>query len=187
MLALGNILFDNEHRMMMEIKEKENITQRELSKKLGVSVSTVNSLMKKMIQEGLVKMTQMPTKQVFYILTPDGLKEKTKKTVRYLKMHYRAIYQTKEKIKEILLELASSHDAIFVLKSADELGEIMAIAINELDLSQKEKVVVVHKHEKWTLNSYQSPVMVCDFEDESKFESIQDQVPLTFVHLMDRL
>ncbi|HHU72069.1 MAG TPA: winged helix-turn-helix transcriptional regulator, partial [Clostridiales bacterium] len=78
------LLADNEYVIMSEVVENEYITQRELSKKLGVSVSTVNVLMNKMIREGLIKMTQVSQKQVLYMLTPVGMMEKAKKTVTYL-------------------------------------------------------------------------------------------------------
>jgi DNA-binding MarR family transcriptional regulator len=116
---------------MSEVSENENVTQRELSKKLGVSVSTVNVLMNKMIREGLIKMTQVSQKQVLYMLTPVGMMEKAQKTVRYLKGHYRAIYETKEKIKSILDELNQENDVIYVLMGNDEMSEILSVAIHE--------------------------------------------------------
>ena len=122
---------DNEYLIMSEVSENENVTQRELSKKLGVSVSTVNVLMNKMIREGLIKMTQVSQKQVLYMLTPVGMMEKAQKTVRYLKGHYRAIYETKEKIKSILDELNQENDVIYVLMGNDEMSEILSVAIHE--------------------------------------------------------
>lgn len=122
---------DNEFLIMSEVSENKNISQRELSKKLGVSVSTVNLLMNKMIREGLIKMTQVSQKQVLYMLTPVGMMEKAKKTVRYLKGHYRAIYETKEKIKAYLDKLNTEHDTIYVLMNNDEMSEILALAVNE--------------------------------------------------------
>ena len=59
-------------------------------------------------------MEQVSQKQVFYMLTPVGIIEKAKKTVSYVKAHYRAIYDTKEKIKSVLVELALEYDDIFV-------------------------------------------------------------------------
>ena len=122
---------DNEYIIMSEVSENENVTQRELSKKLGVSVSTVNVLMNKMIREGLIKMTQVSQKQVLYMLTPVGMMEKAQKTVRYLKGHYRAIYETKEKIKSVLDELNQENDIIYVLMRNDEMSEILTIAVQE--------------------------------------------------------
>ena len=65
-----SLLLDNEYIIMSEVSENENVSQRELSRKLGVSVSTVNVLINKMIREGLIKMTLVSQKQVLYMLTP---------------------------------------------------------------------------------------------------------------------
>lgn len=130
-LMKEDLILDNEYIIMSEVSENENVTQRELSKKLGVSVSTVNILMNKMIREGLIKMNQVSQKQVLYMLTPIGMMEKAQKTVRYLKGHYRAIYETKEKIKAYMDELIRGYDVIYVLMSNDEMGEILNLAVHE--------------------------------------------------------
>jgi len=143
------ILLDNEYTIMSEIVGNEKITQRELSKKLGVSVSTVNVLINKMIREGLIKMTQVSHKQVLYMLTPVGMMEKAKKTVSYLKIHYRIIYQTKEKLKLILEGLSQEYDGIFLLLGNDEMSGVLRIAIDEIQASYKEfKIVIIEKKEK---------------------------------------
>lgn len=126
-----SLLFDNEYIIMSEVAENESVTQRELSKKLGISVSTVNVLINKLIREGLIKMTQVSQKQALYMLTPVGMMEKAKKTAIYLKAHYRAIFETKEKIKSIISELDNEYDVIYVLISNDEMGEILTIAVHE--------------------------------------------------------
>ncbi len=94
-----SVFSDNEYSILSEIEKNEHVTQRELSNKLGLSLGSVNVLINKMIKEGLIKMEQISQKQVFYMLTPVGMLAKAKKTVRYLKIHYRAIFETKEKIK----------------------------------------------------------------------------------------
>lgn len=132
------LLVDNEYVIMTEVAYNENVTQRELSRKLGVSVSTVNVLMNKMIKEGLIKMTQVSQKQVLYMLTPVGMMEKAKKTVRYLKGHYRVIYETKEDIKAYLDTINQDKNDIYVLQSDDEMGDILNIAVSEYN----------HKHSK---------------------------------------
>ena len=142
MAEYENLIFDNEYVIMSEVADNETVTQRELSKKLGISVSTVNVLMNKMIREGLIKMTQVSQKQVLYMLTPVGMMEKAKKTVGYLKAHYRAIYETKEKIKSVLDELCREHDVIYVLMGNDEMSEILAIAVDEYKNKHKNQIYV---------------------------------------------
>lgn len=128
---MKDVFFDKEYIIMSEIEGNDTLTQRELSNKLGVSVSTVNVLINKMIKEGLIKINQVSKRQVLYMLTPQGILEKTKKTAQYLKSHYRAIYETKEKIKSVLTMLSQKHDVIFILMPKDEMGEIVRMAIGE--------------------------------------------------------
>jgi DNA-binding MarR family transcriptional regulator len=117
---------------MTEIADNEHITQRELSSKLGVSLGSVNILINKMAKEGLIKIEQVSSKQVLYMLTPAGMIAKAKKTVRYLKVHYRAIYETKEKIKTLFLELLDEYEMVYLFIDDEEMLAIMDLAIEEL-------------------------------------------------------
>lgn len=143
MLERKDLFGDNEYIIMSEIAENEKITQRELSKKMGVSVSTVNILISKMLREGLIKMTQVSQKQMLYMLTPAGMMEKARKTVSYLKIHYRAIYEIQKKTKEILEELIETHDVLIVLLSKDEIWEIIGVEIDKFRLSNKQHSMLI--------------------------------------------
>lgn len=183
-----SIFSDNEYTIMSEIVDNENVSQRELSRKLGISVSTVNALMNKMIKEGLIKMTQVSQKQVFYMLTPVGMVEKAKKTVSYLKVHYRAIYQTKEKIKENFGKLANDHDVIFVLKSDDEMGEMIGIAIDEFKPSNyNSKLIVLDKKKKINIKGFDSPVLVHMIPNEEVLKEYVEVEGLTVINLIEKL
>jgi len=166
------LLADNEYVIMSEVVENEYITQRELSKKLGVSVSTVNVLMNKMIREGLIKMTQVSQKQVLYMLTPVGMMEKAKKTVSYLKGHYRAIFETKEKVKLVLDKLEQDYDPIFILTSDDEMGEILRIAVQEFQSKHsKSKIKIIHnKYDLATVDSSSSILLHMNLDEEALTE-----------------
>mgnify|MGYP001119619221 CR=1 FL=1 len=126
---------DKEYNIMSEISKNDKVTQRELSKDLGLSVSTVNVLMKKMIKEGLIKMNQVSSKQVLYMLTPIGISKKALKTVSYLKGHYNAINEYKENIKELLNQLDLSYSNIYILINDIEMKEIVNTVVEQFDSS----------------------------------------------------
>lgn len=156
-----SLLLDNEYIIMSEVSENIKVTQRDLSRKLGVSVSTVNILMSKMIREGLIKMTHVSQKQVLYMLTPVGIMEKTQKTVRYLKGHYRAIYETKEKIKSLLDRLYQEYDIIYVLMRNDEMTEILTMAIHEYKSKHnKANIQMIHSIVDIDSNGYNKPILL---------------------------
>lgn len=187
------LVLDNEYIIMSEVSENENITQRELSRKLGISVSTVNVLINKMIREGLIKMTQVSQKQVLYMLTPVGMMEKAQKTVRYLKGHYRAIYETKEKIKSVLEELDQRHDVIYMLMHGDEMSEIMSIAVHEYKAKHsRSNIEMIQSIVDIDVKKYKMPILLyMSVDEEGIVEDIineyRDIVNLDIINLVKRL
>ncbi|WZL81020.1 winged helix-turn-helix transcriptional regulator [Vallitaleaceae bacterium 9-2] len=124
---------DYEYAIMQEIEANNKVTQRELSRNMGVSLGTVNVLMNKMVREGLIKMTQVSQKQVLYMLTPFGMMAKAKKTVSYLKAHYKAIEMSKQMIKVFLRGLAERYQQIYVYIQDKEIREVIELAFYELN------------------------------------------------------
>ena len=171
---MDQVHLDKEYLILSEIESNEILTQRELSSKLGVSVSTVNVLINKMAREGLVKINQVSKRQVLYMLTPSGLSEKAKKTVLYLKRHYCAIYESKEKIKSVLEEVAQEHDIIFVLMPEDEIAEIIKIAVEEFEtitcINVIKKITTI---ENLNHDQYASPLLLYFDEENEALRSMR--------------
>jgi len=124
---------DHEYTIMKEIADNENVTQRELSRTLGVSLGTINVLMNKMVREGLIKMTQVSQKQVLYMLTPFGMMAKAKKTVSYLKAHYKAIDTSKQVLKDLFKELNEHYEKILIFIEDFDIREVIDLSIYELN------------------------------------------------------
>jgi EPS-associated MarR family transcriptional regulator len=73
---------------MRILQENPDLTQRELSKKLGISVGGLNYCLKALMEKGLVKMRNFAnSKNKFgyvYVITPNGVAEKAAITHRFL-------------------------------------------------------------------------------------------------------
>ncbi len=123
---------DREYIILECIDNNSMITQRELSKKTGVSLGTVNILINKMVREGLIKIEKVNTNTILYMLTPKGFMEKVNKTYKYIKIHYKYLSETKEKIKNQLRKLLEDEEKIVIVLDSDETGELVQTAIREL-------------------------------------------------------
>lgn len=89
--------------LILEIIENNaSVTQREISKKSGLSLGMVNLLLKKFVKKGLVKLERLDGKSFRYILTPEGFKEKSKKTIDYIKRYYNKTLIIKQNIERII-------------------------------------------------------------------------------------
>ena len=90
-------------KVLQEIKNNPEMTQRELSSRLGISLGKVNFLLKALIHKGLVKAHNFKNSSnknaYLYILTPAGIEEKAGITYYFLKRKIREYEQLEEQIK----------------------------------------------------------------------------------------
>ena len=79
---------DTYFRVMRLLEVNPDLTQRELAKRLGVSVGGLNYCLKALIQKGWVKMHNFGQSKnklgYVYLLTPAGVAEKAALTSRFL-------------------------------------------------------------------------------------------------------
>lgn len=123
---------DKEYIILESIDNNSMTTQRELSKKLGISLGSINLLINKMVREGLIKIEKANANTILYMLTPKGFMEKLNKTYKYIGIHYKYISEVKEKFKYQLSNLEHKGKIIVVLEH-DEISDLVATSIKELN------------------------------------------------------
>ena len=64
------------------VEQNEHISQRDLSRKLGVALGLANSYLKRCVRKGLIKVQQAPANRYLYYLTPKGFSEKSRLTAQ---------------------------------------------------------------------------------------------------------
>jgi len=77
------------YRILKLVESNPEISQRELAKELGVSLGKANFCLRALIEVGLLKVTNFRNSKnklaYMYLLTPVGIEEKAKITLRFLK------------------------------------------------------------------------------------------------------
>ena len=80
---------DLEYRILKILEQQPDLTQRQLSEALGVSLGKTNYVLKSVIDVGWVKLDNFQKSNnkwgYAYLLTPTGVAEKATITVRFLK------------------------------------------------------------------------------------------------------
>ena len=91
--------------ILRSLHKKESLSQREISKDLGISLGKVNYCLKHLRAKGLLKVKnfkQNPNKiNYIYILTPKGIIEKTKLTVNFMKRKMEEYDLLKKELEDI--------------------------------------------------------------------------------------
>ena len=77
-------------RLLSELHNSPNFTQRELAKNLNISLGKTNYIIRELIKKGIVKVKSFShnlekIKRIRYILTSKGTKEKLRLTYYFLK------------------------------------------------------------------------------------------------------
>ncbi|BDU51425.1 winged helix-turn-helix transcriptional regulator [Haliovirga abyssi] len=145
------------------LEDNPTMTQREIAKRTSFSLGMVNSLIKKCVKTGLLKTEQMTPKTMKYILTPQGIKEKTKKTLRYIKKSYNEIIKLSNKIN-IIIENSLDKN-IYLLGEKDEIFEIAKMTLDS------KKVVYEHILNKEDIKKGDVLVLLWDIELENELEN----------------
>ena len=90
--------------VLRKIKNNPKSTQRELAEELGFSLGKLNYCLKALKNKGLVKIknfSKNPNKiNYIYILTPEGIAEKSKLTINFMKRKMKEYEELKKEIKK---------------------------------------------------------------------------------------
>ncbi len=125
--------------LLSALEEEGRVTQRGLAARLGVALGLTNSLLKRAIKKGLVKVKQAPAKRFAYYVTPRGFAEKSRLVGDYLSTSLSFFRQSREEYAAIF-DAVEAGDGV-VLFGVGELAEIALLSAREKDI---EPTAIVH-------------------------------------------
>lgn len=95
-------------KLLKLLQVNPDMSQRELSRELGVSLGKANYCLKALLNKGWIKVNNFrknPRKLSYaYLLTPSGLEAKAALTTRFLKRKMREYELLKQEIEELTRE-----------------------------------------------------------------------------------
>lgn len=101
---MDNNFNKNNFEVLRSIQKNPNKSQREMAKSLGFSLGKLNYCIQALKKKGLVKINNFkknPQKINYaYILTPKGIKQKTKLTLNFMVRKMKEYDELKKEIEE---------------------------------------------------------------------------------------
>lgn len=122
----------NENDILSIISSNPEISQRKIAEKTGISLGKVNFLIKKCVKKGWMKIEQLNSRTVQYILTPKGVQEKTNLTLSYIRKSYKAIMSISNSIKNITQDQIGNNKTIIIYGEKGELRELVELTLKEM-------------------------------------------------------
>ena len=102
----NNMQNNQDHfNILREINSSSKPTQRQLASKLGFSLGKLNYCIRALNKKGLVKISNFgknPNKlRYIYVLTPQGISQKTRLTINFMKVKMKEYDKLKKELKQI--------------------------------------------------------------------------------------
>lgn len=103
------------HRILRLLTDHPDLNQRELASKLGISLGKVNYCLQALAEKGWIKARNFKNNKnklaYAYLLTPQGVEEKARLTLRYLRIKMTEYEELKQQIEELTHEAESIRNA----------------------------------------------------------------------------
>ena len=94
--------------LLKTLEENPGLSQRDLAKKLGVSLGKINYCLNALVEKGCLKINNFRNSDnklaYAYLLTPHGVEEKARITVQFLKYKVQEYERLRKEIEELQRE-----------------------------------------------------------------------------------
>ena len=125
----SSIISERELKIIEEISRDKNLTQRKISKGVGLSLGMTNLILRRLASKGYIKVKGLDRRKVQYILTPKGFAEKAKKSYRYFLKTIHSLKEMKKKIQRLVVAEYEKGNTNFIILGEGELADIIELSL----------------------------------------------------------
>jgi DNA-binding MarR family transcriptional regulator len=118
-------------QLMAEIANEEPVSQRELARRLGIALGLVNSYLKNLVAKGYVRVKNFPSNRYAYLLTPQGVAEKSRLAYQHLSYFTNLYKITREDYVALFQTLQREGVKKVAFCGVDEVTEIAYLSLRE--------------------------------------------------------
>jgi len=121
-------------QLLNEVERDAAVTQRSMADTLDVALGLTNLYLKRLVRKGYIKATTIPRHRIKYLLTPQGMVEKTRLTYQYMDYSLTYYRRMRERLTVTLTARAKAGAKRIVICGTGELAELAYISLREMDL-----------------------------------------------------
>jgi len=125
---------DKEISLLELLRDHPDAAQRDMAEAIGLSLGMTNLLLKTLSSRGWMMMTRLSSKKVRYLLTPDGMKELSRRSYRYLKRTIRSVAECRVLLEALVLDAKHEGARGLHLMGSSELDFVLESVCRQHDL-----------------------------------------------------
>lgn len=125
-----------ELKLLSEVEDNPLVSQRQLSRRVGIALGLTNVLLRNLIQKGYIRASKASWKGWLYSVTPEGFSYKIRLTVNYIHRvlaHYQNVRQS---LREQLEPLALNEESRVAIYGTGEFAELVYLALREIGIEE---------------------------------------------------
>lgn len=150
---------ENELKILELISQgKQDISQRDIAKIIGLSLGMTNSILKRFTEKGLITVKKVNNRNIQYALTAKGLEEVGRRSWYYFKRTIRNVVVYREAIHEILQKAKSDgFEEVLLIGKSDlefivehecfKIGLPFGIRLEKENEKKKKSYIIIAENE----------------------------------------
>lgn len=120
--------------LLDEISKDQTVTQRDLSNRVGIALGLTNLFIKRLVKKGYIKIKSTQPNRLKYLITPKGIKEKTRLTYEFIQYSFLFYKEARKKVLALFSDLGQNGVRNVVFYGAGNLAEIAYLTLQETPL-----------------------------------------------------
>ena len=123
------MITSNEIRILSVLADDQQVSQRQLAERAGLSVGMINLLLRRLTKTGYIKIVNLNRRKMGYLLTPKGLSEKTNRSYQYLLRAVQTYRQIQDRITEFIDEQLVRGKKRFIVAGEGEIADLVMLVL----------------------------------------------------------
>lgn len=125
-----------ELQILIELEDTPDITQRELSKRVGIALGLTNVLVRNLTKKGFLRVSQATWKRRLYTLTPEGFSHRIRLMKGYVNRFLHDYNQVRQSLREQLDLLALNSESRIAICGTGEFAELVYLGLREFGIEE---------------------------------------------------
>src|SRR3990172_7820519 len=121
-------------KVLEHIGENPDITQADLAARVGIAIGTANWYLKRLTAKGFVKVKQLQRRRLRYIITPQGITERSRLAMSYLEVSMRLYRETRAEAQRLLAQVRAAGYLRVCLEGDGDLQDVCRLTCLEQGL-----------------------------------------------------
>lgn len=120
--------------LLNEVTQSPDVTQRELSRRIGAALGLTNLMLRRLAKKGFIKISGTKRSRIRYLITPQGILEKSRLTFEFVQYSLQLYSRVRGFLREQLIQVAKRGHRRILLCGTGELAELAFLTIHEMGL-----------------------------------------------------